>query len=87
MASSMIRLGIDLGGSKIEIVALAPDGSERFRRRVPTPQDGYLQVLDAIADLVAPPMQQSEREAASASERRDRSRARLDCCAARTRSI
>jgi fructokinase len=49
----MIRLGIDLGGSKIEIVALAADGSERFRRRVPTPQDGYLPVLDAIADLVA----------------------------------
>ncbi len=49
----MIRLGIDLGGSKIEIVALAPDGSERFRRRVPTPQNGYLPVLDAIADLVA----------------------------------
>lgn len=48
----MIRLGIDLGGSKIEIIALAPDGSERFRRRVPTPQDGYLPVLDAIADLV-----------------------------------
>ena len=53
MASSMIRLGIDLGGSKIEIVALAPDGSERFRRRVSTPQDGYLPVLDAIAGLVA----------------------------------
>ena len=53
MASSMIRLGIDLGGSKIEIVALAADGSERFRRRVPTPSDGYLPVLDAIADLVA----------------------------------
>jgi fructokinase len=48
----MIRLGIDLGGSKIEIVALAADGSERFRRRVPTPPDGYLPVLDAIADLV-----------------------------------
>ena len=49
----MIRLGIDLGGSKIEIVALAADGSERFRRRVATPPDGYPAVLDAIADLVA----------------------------------
>ncbi len=49
----MMRLGIDLGGSKIEIVALAADGSERFRRRVPTPQDGYAAVLGAIADLVA----------------------------------
>ena len=49
----MIRLGIDLGGSKIEIVALAADGQERFRRRVPTPQEGYAAVLDAIAALVA----------------------------------
>jgi fructokinase len=49
----MIRLGIDLGGTKIEIVALAPDGSERFRHRVPTPQDGYGSVLDAIASLIA----------------------------------
>jgi len=49
----MIRLGIDLGGSKIEIVALGPDGRERFRRRVPTPQDGYEAVLDKIVALVA----------------------------------
>ncbi|MGH8714468.1 MAG: ROK family protein [Casimicrobiaceae bacterium] len=48
----MIRLGVDLGGSKIEIVALAPDGRELFRRRAPTPQDGYVAVLDAIAALV-----------------------------------
>ncbi len=50
---AVIRLGIDLGGSKIEIVALGPDGRERFRRRVPTPQDGYEAVLGAIAALVA----------------------------------
>jgi fructokinase len=49
----MIRLGIDLGGSKIEIVALGEDGRERFRRRVPTPQDDYRAVIDAIAALVA----------------------------------
>ena len=49
----MIRLGVDLGGSKIEIVALDPDGRERFRRRVPTPQEGYAVVQDAIAALVA----------------------------------
>ena len=34
------RIGIDLGGTKIEIVALAPDGSERFRHRIDTPH-GY----------------------------------------------
>ena len=50
---AMMRLGVDLGGSKIEIVALDVDGSERFRRRVPTPANDYEAVLDAIADLVA----------------------------------
>jgi len=33
-----MRLGIDLGGTKIEIVALDASGGERFRHRVPTPQ-------------------------------------------------
>ena len=48
-----MRIGIDLGGSKIEAVALADDGSERFRRRVPTPQDDYAGTITAIARLVA----------------------------------
>lgn len=48
-----MRLGIDLGGSKIEIVALAEDGSERLRRRVPTPAGDYPATLEAIAALVA----------------------------------
>lgn len=47
-----VRFGIDLGGTKTEIVALAPDGAERYRRRVPTP-DSYAGVLAAIAALVA----------------------------------
>ncbi len=45
------RLGVDLGGTKIEILALAPDGSEALRRRVATPA-GYADRLDAIAALV-----------------------------------
>ena len=49
----MIRFGIDLGGSKIEIVGLGADGRERFRRRVPTPQDDYEAVLAVIVGLVA----------------------------------
>ena len=48
-----MRLGIDLGGSKIEIVALASDGSERLRRRIATPQGDYRATLQAIAGLVA----------------------------------
>ena len=45
------RIGIDLGGTKIEIAALRPDGTEALRHRVPTPQ-GYAATLDAIAALV-----------------------------------
>ncbi|MEO8305630.1 MAG: ROK family protein [Betaproteobacteria bacterium] len=47
-----MRIGIDLGGTKTEIVALAPDGGERLRRRIPTPRDDYQATLDALADLV-----------------------------------
>lgn len=46
------RLGIDLGGTKIEILALDAHGNERFRRRVPTPKGDYPATLGAIADLV-----------------------------------
>lgn len=45
------RIGIDLGGTKIEIAALGPDGRERHRRRIPTPH-GYAETLDGIAGLV-----------------------------------
>ena len=48
-----MRLGIDLGGTKIEIVALDARGSELVRRRVPTPRDSYDDVIRAMRDLVA----------------------------------
>ena len=35
---SGVRIGIDLGGTKTEAVALGGDGGERFRRRVDTPR-------------------------------------------------
>lgn len=47
-----MRLGIDLGGTKIEIVALADDSAELLRRRVPTPRGDYPATLTAVADLV-----------------------------------
>ncbi len=47
-----MRIGIDLGGSKIEIVALGEDGAELLRRRVATPQGDYAATLAAIAALV-----------------------------------
>ncbi|MDD5249070.1 MAG: ROK family protein [Rhodocyclaceae bacterium] len=48
-----MRLGIDLGGTKIEIVALAGDGAELLRRRVATPQGDYAATVAALAGLVA----------------------------------
>ncbi len=51
-AMSQYRIGIDLGGTKIEIVALAPDGTEVLRHRIPTPS-GYAPTVAAIVDLVA----------------------------------
>lgn len=48
-----MRIGIDLGGTKTEIVALREDGSEALRRRVPTPRDDYAATVAAIATLVA----------------------------------
>ncbi len=47
-----MRIGIDVGGTKIEGVALGDEGRERARHRVATPQV-YEEVLGAIATLVA----------------------------------
>ena len=49
----MERIGIDLGGSKIEIALLDAAGAEVVRRRVPTPAGDYAATLEAIASLVA----------------------------------
>jgi fructokinase len=46
------RLGVDLGGTKIEIAALDRAGDIRLRRRVPTPRDDYPATVAAIAALV-----------------------------------
>lgn len=48
-----VRIGIDLGGTKIEALALARSGDEIFRRRVATPRGSYDGTLRAIADLVS----------------------------------
>lgn len=47
------RVGIDLGGTKIEIAVLDERAATLLRRRVPTPQGDYRGTLDAIASLVA----------------------------------
>jgi fructokinase len=49
---SQLRFGVDLGGSKIEIIALDPAGRELLRRRIPTPQADYMATVMAVAGLV-----------------------------------
>ena len=52
-AQPRLRLGVDLGGTKIEIIALDAEGAERLRRRVATPRGHYEATLEAVAQLVA----------------------------------
>jgi len=47
-----MRIGIDLGGTKIEGIALSDAGDELFRHRVSTPQENYQGILQSIADLI-----------------------------------
>ena len=47
-----MRIGIDLGGTKIEAIALDENGIELFRHRINTPQHDYPATLDAIFELV-----------------------------------
>jgi fructokinase len=46
-----MRIGIDLGGTKIEGAALDRSGAVAVRRRVPTPADGYDAVVRAVCDM------------------------------------
>jgi len=50
--SPALRIGIDLGGTKIEIAALSPDGDIVLRRRIPAPQGDYLATIHAVSGLV-----------------------------------
>jgi fructokinase len=52
LRSNLMRIGIDVGGTKIEGVALSADGREIARLRRPTPRGDYDATLAVIADLV-----------------------------------
>jgi len=54
----LLRFGVDLGGTKIELIALDAGGREILRRRVPTPQHDYFATVAAVAALI----QQAETE-------------------------
>lgn len=49
----MLRIGLDIGGTKIELAALDAPGGERLRRRVPTPHGSYDDALGVLAELIA----------------------------------
>lgn len=56
------RIGIDLGGTKTEIIALAAEGTTLLRKRVPTPHGDYDATVATIAQLV----RDAEREVGAA---------------------
>lgn len=56
-----IRIGVDLGGSKTEIIAIAADGRELLRLRRPTPPNDYRQIISVIVELVKTVEQQTGR--------------------------
>jgi len=53
MPDSRFRYGVDLGGTKIELLALDTHGAECWRKRVATPQGDYAATLATIAELVS----------------------------------
>ncbi len=52
MARPGYRIGIDLGGTKIEALALDAAGREAFRKRIATPREDYRATVAAVAGLV-----------------------------------
>jgi len=50
---SRMRIGIDLGGTKTELIALDNNGRERLRLRQPTPSGDYAATLRLMGDMVA----------------------------------
>jgi len=47
-----MRMGVDLGGTKIELAVFDEEGKERLRQRAPTPHTGYDAALDELARLI-----------------------------------
>jgi fructokinase len=58
MKDATMRIGIDLGGTKIEALAIDASGVELLRYRVPTPRNDYAATIAAMVGLV----QRIERE-------------------------
>ncbi len=48
----MIRIGVDVGGTKLEAIAIDAEGRELARRRMPSPSAGYASIIEAVCELV-----------------------------------
>src|SRR5438876_10163230 len=48
----MIRIGVDIGGTKMEITAIDESGAELLRRRAPAPGGSYDEAIRAITELI-----------------------------------
>ncbi|WP_232726452.1 ROK family protein [Mariprofundus ferrinatatus] len=57
-----LRIGIDLGGSKIELIAMDRDGNELLRFRRATPAKDYMATVKTVAEMVG----EADRELAAA---------------------
>src|ERR1700722_16860059 len=53
MTNKGIRIGVDVGGTKIEALAIAADGAELLRYRVPTPRGDYNATVGSVSALVS----------------------------------
>ena len=47
-----MRIGVDLGGTKIEVVVIDDAGTELLRHRIPTPRGTYEGILDGLVGIV-----------------------------------
>jgi len=70
-----VRIGIDLGGTKTELIAVDAGGELRHRARVATPAHDYDAIIASVVQLVQS-AEAALRARASASARRVRSRPR-----------
>ena len=52
-----LRIGLDLGGSKIEGILLSPEATELARHHIATPREDYAATIAAIVDLTSRLMQ------------------------------
>src|SRR5690348_1481969 len=59
MEARALRMGVDLGGTKIELAVFDEAGRERLRQRAPTPHTGYDAALAELARLIV----EAERQA------------------------